>query len=85
MSESADNARLIASLIAARSSIEAVLLQLVEEAPQAEEVELTEPTVAAAGVCQHPNKLRKPIKSMGSTEHWMCDSLKGGCGYEHRR
>ena len=88
MSESADKARLIAALVAARSSIEAVLLQLVEESPRTSaQVETVPQSVVSGGVsiCQHPEKFRKQIKSMGSVEHWMCDPLQGGCGYEHRR
>lgn len=87
MSESADKARLVASLIAARAAIEAVLMQVMDEAPPfapaSAETSLT--TAVAAGECQHPEKLRKQIKSMGSSEHWLCDTLKGGCGYEYRR
>jgi hypothetical protein len=91
MSESADKARLIAALIAARSAIEAVLLQVADEVSEAQpaaasaEKTAAKPASVSPGACEHPAEMRRQIKSMGSVEHWICDPLKGGCGYEHRR
>jgi hypothetical protein len=86
MSESADKARLVAALMTAKLAIESVLMQVMDEAPPAPEAPPETLTAAVAhGECQHPQKMRMEIKSMGSHEHWLCDPMKGGCGYEYRR
>ena len=88
MSESADMARLVSALVTARSAIESVLMQVMEESPEPESTPQNPEPATIAGTtreCQHPTKLRMEIKSMGSHEHWLCDPMKGGCGYEYRR
>lgn len=77
MSESKE--KLIASLIAARGAIDALLLEVAEESPPAPAAPV--PATASGGdvICKHTN--REDQRTFGVTEAWKCLD----CGYEYRR
>jgi hypothetical protein len=67
---------MIAVLVSARAAIDAVLLEVTQEAPT---LQVPDGLLLPEGTCQHKN--RQDFKTFGSVEHWVCQD----CGYEFRR
>jgi hypothetical protein len=76
---SASNEKLIASLVAARSAIDALLLEVAQESPPAPAASVPAPALGGGVNCKHTN--REDQRTFGVTEAWKCLD----CGYEYRR
>ena len=83
MPEQSDKrAKVVASALAARAALEALLLELTQEEqePSPSSSPLASPPApAAAASCSHEN--REDLRTFGVTESWRCRD----CGYESRR
>lgn len=76
---SANNEKLIASLVAARSAIDALLLEVTQESPPAPAAPVPAPASGGGVICKHEH--REDQRTFGVTEAWKCLD----CGYEYRR
>ena len=81
MPASENQAKAIAAALTARAALDALLLELTEQAPvpAVPSAPLAEP--ASPGVCEHPKDQRRNLGSFGSVEHWECQV----CHFEYRR